>query len=63
MTSIQRKIQHLQSGYVVICSDIQLDEIQKQLNETTKEFVRSLPNLNRMGTKDVWKCWITPKKS
>ena len=63
MTVIQIKLQNLKAGQIEICSDAQLDEIQKQLNKTTKEYVRSIPNKNRVGTKDFWKCWITLKKA
>jgi hypothetical protein len=55
MTTVQIKLQNLKAGKVEICSDGQLEDIQFELNETTKEFVRSIPNPNRMGTKDVWK--------
>jgi hypothetical protein len=61
--SLQITLEELLAGKTVICSDNELDSLQAALNKNdSNNYIRSLVNPNRIGTKDRWQCWIRSAK-
>lgn len=55
---LEEKIEKLKNGEEVVMDDAQLDEAEKSLPDEMLNHLRSIPNPDRVGTKDKYLVWV-----